>query len=405
MPPTASSFCSPHPRVAFLSLDDSSQPNLLSGGFYGMRQGFREAGCDVVDIFPVRPRPRPAWLAKKVLRRLQGEFYHWDREPEFLREASRVASERIRQARPDFAVAVQSQACAYLDIDVPLVLTHDQTFVELQSYFPFEPRRRSPEYVRKAKEQEAASFEVADLIAYPSKQSCKTIRDDYGIAAEKLHVVPWGANLPAAPSYLEVQRMIAARSDQPVVLTAIGVHWQRKGGDVILGAYEALKALGLKVRLYLVGMTPDVPVDENVHVFPFLDKTDPAQARQFTDILAATHFLVAPSRVEAFGHIFAEAAAFGVPSIASDVGGVPTSITDRSNGRLLPLAASGEDYARVIAQILDEPGEYRAMAYASRHRFDSDLNWLAFCRTILDKVSELTSTGGNHGQLETKVLA
>ncbi|WP_367280036.1 glycosyltransferase family 4 protein [Sphingomonas sp. LHG3406-1] len=354
-----------------------------------MRQGFIDVGCDVVDVFPLRPRPRPAWLAKKVLHRLSGEFWHWDREPDFLRKVSRVASQRISQARPDFAVAVQSQACAHLQVDVPLVLTHDQSFLELKSYFPFEPRRRSAEYIDKAIEQERLSFAAADLISFPSEQACRTVRDYYGTAPDKLVMVPWGGNLPAAPSTGQVVEMIAARRNRPVVLTAIGVHWQRKGGDTILGAYRALQARGLQVRLNLIGMSPEGPSDEGVRIFPFLDKSDATEAKQFGDLLSQTHFLIAPSRVEAFGHIFAEAAAYGVPAIASDVGGIPTSVEDGVNGRLLPLDSTGETYAEAIATITSSWGDYEAMAEASREQFEKDLNWEAFCRTIIERASQL----------------
>ncbi len=387
-------------RVAFLSLDDSTQPNLLSGAFYFMRQGFENIGCEVVDIFPVRPRTKVSWLAKKVVQRLTGKFYHWDREPAFLEAVGRIAGERIKAAQPDFVIAVQSQACAYLKVDAPLVLTHDQTFLELQSYFPFEPRPRTGEYVRQAIEQERASFENADLIAYPSDRSCETIAEHYGVHSNKLIMVPWGGNVPHPPSSDQVDEMIHSRRDGPIHLTAIGVHWQRKGADVILDAYRALRRRGADCRLTIIGMTPPAGdadahgEDKNLQVLPFLDKSDPEQVRRFDEILAKTHFLIAPSRVEAFGHIFSEAAAFGVPTIASNVGGIPTSIEDGKNGRLLPLDATGEDYARAVEECHSDQAAYGAMARASRARFERDLNWPAFCRTIVDGVAGLKATAG-----------
>lgn len=385
-------------RVAFLSLDDSAQPNLLSGAFYFMRQAFLQIGCDVIDIFPVRPPTKVRWFVKKVVQRLTGKFYHWDREPAFLEDVGRIAGERIKAAEPDFVIAVQSQACAYLKVDAPVVLTHDQTFLELQSYFPYEPRPRTEEYVRQAVEQEGASFKNADLIAYPSKRSIETIADCYGVPSDKLIMVPWGGNVPHPPASDAVNKMIKSRQHGPIHLTAIGVHWQRKGADVILETFRALRRRGTDCRLTMIGMT--LPArrceaegsDENLQVLPFLDKSDPAQVRSFENILAKTHFLIAPSRVEAFGHIFSEAAAFGVPTIASDVGGIPTSIEDGVNGRLLPLDATGEDYASVVEQCHANQVAYGAMAHASRNRFERDLNWPAFCRTIVDEVARLKTT-------------
>jgi glycosyltransferase involved in cell wall biosynthesis len=381
-------------RVAFLSLDDSSQANLLSGGFHGMRQGFKDIGCEVLDIFPVLPPTRPKWLARKIYHRLRGRFHHWDRDEDFLRGASSIASGRIEALSPDFVIAVQSQACTYLDVEAPLVLTHDQPFVELQSYFPYEVRPRTSDYVDKAIAQEARAFALADLLAFPSERSCRAVQDVYGVSSEKLLMVPWGGNLPRAPERREAEAMIAARQGGPLVLTTIGVHWERKGGDLALGAYHRLKEQGLDVRLNILGMKPPGPVDEGVSVHAFVDKSTPQGAEAFSRVLSKTHFLVAPSRVEAFGHIFSEAAAFAVPAIASDVGGIPTSVRDGVNGRLLPLSATEVDYAQAI---LEARATYDRMAVASRQRSEQDLNWPAFCRRIVDSVQRLKNSRGGGG--------
>jgi glycosyltransferase involved in cell wall biosynthesis len=354
-----------------------------------MRQGFREIGCEVIDIFPLRPPIAPTWLAKKMFYRSQGKFYHWDREPDFLRTVGRMAERRIRQARPDFVIAVQSPACAEVKIDVPLVLTHDQTFIERLAYVPFEKRPPADEYVRQALEQEGKSFHAADIIAYPSRRSCTTVQETYGIHAAKLRMVPWGANLPHVPSRPEVDQMIRARPKDSLVLTTIGVDWKRKGGDLVVAAFRSLRRSGRDVRLNVVGMSPPT-LDEGVNVDLFVDKSTAEGVREFSRILASTHALLAPSRVEAFGHIFAEAAAFGVPAIAADVGGVSTSIEDGLNGRLLSRDATGEDYAEAVERLCRDQPTYVATAQASRARFEHDLNWPAFCRTIVDEVARLT---------------
>jgi glycosyltransferase involved in cell wall biosynthesis len=358
-----------------------------------MRQGFKEIGCEVVDIFPLRPVIRPAWLAKKLFYRSLGRFYHWDREPDFLRAVGKMAESRIRRTKPDFVIAVQSPACAALKVDVPVVLTHDQTFIERLAYFPFEKRPPADEYVRQALEQEGRSFRAADICAYPSQRSCAAVREAYGIDAAKLRMVPWGANLPQFPSSAEVDRMIQARPRDAVVITTIGVHWERKGGDLAVAACRNLRLRGLDVQLNVIGMTPPTPMGNGVHVLPFVDKFTSEGFGRLSEILATTHALVAPSRVEAFGHVLAEAAAFGVPAIAADVGGVPTSIENHSNGRLLSADATGEEYAQAVERLCTIRPKYLEAAHASRTRFEHDLNWPAFCRTIVDEVAGLTSRG------------
>jgi glycosyltransferase involved in cell wall biosynthesis len=57
-----------------------------------------------------------------------------------------------------------------------------------------------------------------------------------------------------------------------------------------------------------------------------LDKRNSAQRRRLEDLLRHAHVLLVPSRAESCGTVFAEAAAFGVPSLTTAVGGIPTAV-------------------------------------------------------------------------------
>ena len=46
--------------------------------------------------------------------------------------------------------------------------------------------------------------------------------------------------------------------------------------------------------------------------------------------------------------VFSEAAAYGVPIITTDTGGIGTYVLNGVNGERLPLSANGKDYADMI---------------------------------------------------------
>lgn len=377
-------------KVAFVCLDDAANPRMASGGPACIRRAFQSLGCDVVDIFPVAPRIGYTFLPKKALYRLAGYYYHCEREPRYLRQVARHVERAVAQAKPDLVYVVQPLACSELSgrLGAPVAMCHDQTFIERMTYFPFEQRPPAGRYVHQSMEQEGKAFANIDLIVYPSQRSIATVRSAYGVPDERLAMVPWGGNLPSAPDAEEVAAMIAARAPSPVNLSFIGVDWKRKGGDIAIGALRALRARGVDARLTVMGTTPTDLAEDAVTVIPFINKNDPQDFRRLWDILAQTHLFLVPSRVEAFGHVFAEAAAFGVPAIATDVGGIPSSIDDRVNGRLLPLDAGGPAYAEAIAEVMADPETYRAMATATRRRYEQDLNWEAFCSTVIDRALE-----------------
>ncbi|CAN5437083.1 hypothetical protein BH10PSE12_BH10PSE12_32690 [soil metagenome] len=303
-----------------------------------------------------------------------------------MRRVARHIERELAKDPPDLVYVVEPMACSELVTDIPVAMSHDQTFIERLNYFPFEKRPPCAAYVGQALLQEGRAFRNIALAAYPSHRSVAMIQAAYGLSPDHAVVIPWGGNLPLSPNADEARAMIERRPFGPFTLTFIGVDWRRKGGIYVLEAHRLLRARGLDVRLNIIGVAPPEPIDSSVTIVPFIDKSNPDDDRRFWGIMEQTHLLFVPSRVEAFGHVFCEAAAFAVPSIASDIGGIPTIIEDGVNGRLLSVDASGQDFADAIYEILSDREGYARMARASRERHDDSLNWDAFCQTIIRRL-------------------
>lgn len=71
--------------------------------------------------------------------------------------------------------------------------------------------------------------------------------------------------------------------------------------------------------------------------------------------------LVLPSRNESFGMVAVEAAACGIPVIASRVGGIPSVIQDGETGTLLP-PDDGVAWQHALRAFLDNPAQAQEMA-------------------------------------------
>jgi glycosyltransferase involved in cell wall biosynthesis len=84
--------------------------------------------------------------------------------------------------------------------------------------------------------------------------------------------------------------------------------------------------------------------------------------------------LVLPSEGEAMGGVLVEAAAIGVPVVASWAGGIPETVADGETGLLIRSDAPA-DFAEAIIALLNDPQRARALSAAARQwawRFDSD---------------------------------
>lgn len=131
---------------------------------------------------------------------------------------------------------------------------------------------------------------------------------------------------------------------------------KNKGQEYLI---EALKILGKKdIKLSLAGLVKDenyyaclremvkrYGLTSQVEFHGFLNTEELACLYGSADIF------ILPTLKEAFGMVIVEAMSFGLPVIASNVGGIPELIEDRFNGLLIP-PASPEKIAEAIEKVI-----------------------------------------------------
>ncbi len=92
----------------------------------------------------------------------------------------------------------------------------------------------------------------------------------------------------------------------------------------------------------------------------------PAQGRTLIDrLFAESHFLLLPSRADCAPVVIAEAGSFGVPVVASDVGGISTAVRNGINGYVLHAGQLVTDACNVIFKSMESPNAYRELACRS----------------------------------------
>ncbi|MDD2243283.1 MAG: glycosyltransferase family 4 protein, partial [Dysgonamonadaceae bacterium] len=107
------------------------------------------------------------------------------------------------------------------------------------------------------------------------------------------------------------------------------------------------------------------------------------------EILYHSHFLILPTEFDAFGIVFCEASAYGVPSVATNVGGVSQPVREGKNGFLLPPTATGEDYAEKIKAVFSDKESYIKLRASSRNEYETRLNWDVWSEEV-NKILEKT---------------
>ena len=110
---------------------------------------------------------------------------------------------------------------------------------------------------------------------------------------------------------------------------------------------------------------------------------------KMTQLLQEAHFLFVPSQGEAYGIVFCEANAYGLPCLTTYVGGISTIVRDDVNGKTFALDASVKEYCDYIVGLMRDRARYEEMALASFNEFETRLNWKTAVRTVTKLMREV----------------
>lgn len=202
-----------------------------------------------------------------------------------------------------------------------------------------------------------------------------------GVApASRFRVVPVGLDLDRfvdLPAELgsEVRARAGARHDE-VLLTAAGRLVPIKRLDVLLRAVASARASGARVRLAIVGDGESRPELERLarelglaEVVSFL-----GYMLDVAPVLAATDVAVLSSDNEGTPVSLIEAAAAGLPAVATAVGGVPDVVT--ADGGVIVPRADADAFGVAIVRLARDPELRTSMGARAREhalaRFSSE---------------------------------
>jgi len=188
---------------------------------------------------------------------------------------------------------------------------------------------------------------------------------------ERFKVAPMGANLDGDPGPLPPRD-----AGGELRLLFVGYEWERKGGPLTLQAVIELRKRLANVSLHVVGCSPaEARSVEGVVLHGRLRKSMPEEFRRLQELYRSSSFFFLPTRREAFGIVYCEACAFGLPIVATDTGGVGEIVRNGENGMILPPAACAEEYADSIERIWTDPRLYRSMQEGARRAYVERLSW------------------------------
>ncbi len=360
---------------------DPRDSDLASGVDYNFYSAFLRAGAEVRVVGPF---PQTGWLLERVLKRFYRDFLR-KRYLKWSLQITKLSAQALNKAEnewhPDIVFSLFPPPLAFYGGKAPCVFNTDTTLQGWQAGgagFGGLPLKFLVWQERRAVRKSALTITFSEW--------CKSeIMARHQIGAERIFVQPMPSALP--PEVVPAKdEFVPKKMDSPIRLLLVGREYKRKGIPIAIEAAKQLNQKGIRTELTICGLTGEP--EGLVRFAGLFRKSVPEELRKYTDLYRQAHLLIHPAFFDPSPIVPAEAAAFGVPTITNDVGGLATSVAHGVSGIVLPGHSPAEAYVETITRLARSPDEYARLSLGARNRYEQEQNWLVAGRRVMRILEE-----------------
>jgi glycosyltransferase involved in cell wall biosynthesis len=304
--------------------------------------------------------------------------YYYERDIDAVKSVARRVSEKLKSSEIDAVFIPVLYQAAFIETKKPIFTYDDGPFNILKQIYNQYDGLCEKSILQAETLDQDAMRRVAHQF-YASSWAANAALQHQWVNPQTVSIVPFGANIDSVyKTEQEVQRAIENRSHEELHLLFVGLDWKRKGLELALETLKELKKQLGEVTLHVVSK-PEAEAlcksHSGVHFYGVLDKNDHDQKQILHELYKKCHLFFMPTQAECFGIVFAEAAAYGMPSISTNVGGVADAVKNGENGFCLEAVSVGKDYAELMIQVMKNRKQYEDLCISSFRRYNKELNW------------------------------
>lgn len=379
-------------KIAYVTTYDPYDRNAWSGSGYNILKTLKESGLKVGvignldDKFPILFK-----IKKFIYSIILAKNYLRDREPLNLKNYAKQVEQSLKSKDFDIIFSPGTVPIAYLKTDKPIVFWTDATFAGMIDFYSSFSDLDS-ETKRHGNEMEQLALSRCSLAIYTSQWAADTAIQNYKVNPKKVKIVPFGANIDVDRNVRDIGLYLINKSFNVCKLLFIGMEWERKGGDIALKVAELLNKRGLKTELHIVGIYPKRGMPNFVKRHGYISKNSKKGRDQLDQLYSESHFLILPTMADCVPVVLAEASSFGLPSLTTNVGGIPSTILDGRNGQTFNLKDTPEKYCDYIEKLMSSPKEYNDLALTSFKEYTERLNWNSAGKEIFKLLNTLNNS-------------
>jgi len=268
--------------------------------------------------------------------------------------------------------SLNEDAYVYQDLSVNYIASMYYDRHELLKYTPLSPN--VPEKLVKIRQKNEMKFyKSCRGIFTMSNWLAEDIVVTLGINPQKVHSVGGGCNIDA--------NLIDTSKKQGNKFLFVGIDFFRKGGDLVVSAFELIRKNNLNAELYIAGpkewpMKGNVP--DGVVFLGQLGKEELSKYYNICDVF------VMPSHFEAYGLVFGEALIHGLPCVTRNAYAMKEFIIDEENGYLID-----NDDVEYLSEIMNKALNNKVMrekVIADRDYYVNKYSWKTVAQRIADVI-------------------
>lgn len=354
-----------------------------SGTDYRLYHALLSQGVEMKFIGPFPDHPS---LIERLYRKVHTVFSH-KRPAKYtaamLKTAAQTLSITVNEYQPDVIFSKNLAPLVRFHAQLPVVYMLDSTVAGFNRGWPTFSRLENWRMV----EWEKKVLKQSSSVITRSEWTRQSLIEDYHYPAERIHIVHNGSSLPDHVIPQEIENEPPDFST--IRLLFVGRVMHLKGIDIAIEIVNQLNECGRQADLRIVGL--EGQDQDHIHYMGSFKKSIEDQLIAYANQYRWPHFLLHPARYDAAPIVTAEAAAFGVPTLTNNVGGIASMVQDGLSGVVLPALSPAAEYVKKIVYYADHPHEYMALRRTTRERYEKELNWNVAGKkivTILQSVVE-----------------
>lgn len=188
----------------------------------------------------------------------------------------------------------------------------------------------------------------------------------YDVAPDRVVRSGFGAGLAFGAPYTK-------QFDGRTILYIGKGDFEKKGGTLLMSAFEQVREVLPKAELHIVGQ------DRLPQVAGVISHGFVRDRNKLVELMRSAHVLALPSLVDRFGIALVEAMASSTPCVASDYGALPEIVGDAG---IIAPCNDVDALATALIRILQDVDYARQLGERGRERYEETFNWDSVWKVI-----------------------